>query len=230
MSSFSCQREILKDKKILDKKIIIVRHGRTAWNDALRFQGRSDVPLNELGRAQAEKTAKRLASCSLDAIYTSPLTRARQTAEAIASYQTNKTPIVIDEFTEANFGKWEGEYIPGLKERCAETLNRWLEDPFFNMPSDAETWDALEARVSNGLDIILSSEHESVAIISHGGAIRVIYALLLGFDPHTIWRVRLGNCCMSGVRIKNNKISLDFVNDRFHLRDDFPLGATLPVW
>ncbi|GHS87619.1 phosphoglycerate mutase [Synergistales bacterium] len=188
------------------------------------------MPLDEMGVMQAEKTAKRLASCHLDAVYTSPLARARRTAEIIASYQTNKTPIIIDEFTEAHFGKWEGEHIPGLKERCADTLSKWFEDPFFNMPNDAETWGDLAERVTNGLDIVLNSEHNSVAVISHGGAIRVIYALLLGFDPHTVWNIRLGNCCMSGVRIKNDKVSLDFVNDHFHLRDDFPSGATLPVW
>ncbi|GHS95944.1 phosphoglycerate mutase [Synergistales bacterium] len=225
MPSFPCLRENLENKKI-----ILVRHGQTEWNSSQRFQGRSDVPLDELGIEQAKKTAKRLSSCSLDAVYTSPLTRARQTADAIASYQANKTPIVIDDLTEVNFGKWEGEYIPGLKERCAQDLYRWFEDPFFYMPPGSETWPALAERISNGLSVILSSEHKNVVVVSHGGAIRAIYALLLGFDPHTVWRVRLGNCCMSGVKIENGKISLDFVNDHFHLRDDCQGGASLPLW
>ena len=98
------------------------------------------------------------------------------------------------------------------------------------MPSGSETWSAIAERVSNGLSAVLSSEHENVAVVSHGGTIRAIYALLLGFDPHTVWRVRLGNCCVSGVKIKDGKVSLDVVNDHFHLRDDCPGGASLPLW
>jgi alpha-ribazole phosphatase/probable phosphoglycerate mutase len=203
-------------------------------NDAHRFQGKSDIPLNETGLLQAAKTAKRLSSWPLDAVYTSPLTRALQTASAIAAPH-HKEPLVLEDLAEVNFGEWESRYIDdireGIREEEGERLMKWFKDPFFNMPAGSETWDALRARVERAVRIILDSPHRHVAIVSHGGVIRALYAILLGFDPHTVWSLRMSNCALSGVEIREYETSLAFSNDDFHLKElGIPENVNLPVW
>ena len=88
-------------------RLILIRHGRTEWNAEARVQGRTDIPLDAVGRAQAQSIAKRLSSIQLKAIYTSPLLRAAETAQEIAAYHACSVNRIA-EMTEINFGAWEG--------------------------------------------------------------------------------------------------------------------------
>ena len=212
------------------KRILVVRHGRTEWNDAHRFQGKSDIPLNEEGLLQAGKTAKRLASWPIDAVYTSPLTRAHRTALIIAAPHS-KEPVVLEDLAEVYFGEWEGLYIEGLRKEKEEILRAWFKDPFFHMPEGSETWDSLLSRVKRAVCAILGSPHRNVAVVSHGGVIRALYVVLLGLDPHTVWNLRMSNCAFSGIEVREYETSLAFSNDELHLKEiDMPENANLPVW
>jgi alpha-ribazole phosphatase/probable phosphoglycerate mutase len=212
------------------KRILLVRHGRTEWNDAHRFQGKSDIPLNETGLLQAEKTAKRLAAWPLDAVYSSPLTRAHRTASAIAAPH-GKEPIVLEDLAEVDFGEWENRYIDSVREENGDHLKEWYRDPFFHMPRGAETWDALRARVERAVRAVLDSPHRHVAVVSHGGVIRALYVVLLRFDPHTVWNLSMSNCALSGIEVRESETSLAFSNDELHLKEiDMPENAALPVW
>jgi alpha-ribazole phosphatase/probable phosphoglycerate mutase len=208
----------------------VVRHGRTEWNDARRFQGKSDIPLNETGLIQAEKTAKRLASWPLDAVYTSPLTRALRTASVIAAPHS-KEPIVLEDLAEVDFGEWESLYIDGIRRENVGLLRAWLKDPFFHMPNGSETWDSLLARVGRAARVLLDSPHRHIAVVSHGGVIRALYVSLLGLDPHTVWNLRMSNCALSGIEVREYETSLAFSNDELHLKEiDMPANSALPVW
>jgi alpha-ribazole phosphatase/probable phosphoglycerate mutase len=215
---------------VYSKRILVVRHGRTEWNDAHRFQGKSDIPLNERGLLQAAKTAKRLASWPIDAVYSSPLARAYRTASIIAEPH-RKEPVVLEDLAEVYFGDWESRYINGIREENGDLLKEWYRDPFFHMPEGSETWDSLLARVGRAARTILGSPHRNIAVVSHGGVIRALYVVLLGFDPHTVWNLRMSNCALSGIEVREQETSLVFSNDELHLKEiDMPENAALPVW
>ncbi|NLL37836.1 MAG: histidine phosphatase family protein [Fretibacterium sp.] len=208
------------------KKVILARHGRTEWNDAGLFQGRTDIPLNEKGKDQAKRLARRLASWPVQAVYASPLTRALDTARAVAAPHALE-PVVLKGLEEINFGIWEGLSVPYLAEQGA--LSDWEKDPLFNAPEDGESWEALSERVGQALETIQKDGFEHVVVVSHGGIMRVIYALLVGLSPHTVWRLRVHNCAMTGLEICEHETAIVFSNDDLHLRVS-PEDASLPVW
>ena len=189
-------------------RVIFARHGQTEWNLQVRFQGKTDVPLTDTGKHQAHALAERLSSWPLEAVYTSPLSRALYTANAVAE-RHNLTPIILPELQEINFASWEGQSIPNLKTEQHEAYSRWRSDPFFNPPSGAE--------------------NKSIAVISHGGIMRAMYAVFLGLNPHKVWNMDVTNCAMSGVEMRNGRPCLVFANDDLHIRAG-EAGQKLPVW
>ncbi|MDO4785656.1 MAG: histidine phosphatase family protein [Fretibacterium sp.] len=210
------------------RRIVLVRHGMTDWNRDYRFQGRTDVPLNDEGRAQAARLAARLASWPMEVVYSSPLQRALGTAQALAEPH-DRTPVTLDGLAEVNFGAWEGCSVLGLKKTRPDAFGMWMRDPFFNMPPGAEDWTSIRGRVASAVERILEGPQERIAIVSHGGIVRVLYAVLVGLDPHTVWRLRVHNCSVSGVEIREDGASLVFSNDDLHLRGDTE-GSSLPLW
>ena len=112
----------------------------------------------------------------------------------------------------------------------------WMHDPFFNMPPGAEDWDSIRDRVERAVEMILAEPHERIAVVTHGGIIRALFAVLLGLDPHTVWRLRVFNCSLSGVEIGPDGPALVFSNDDLHLRwaSEDGCGDTggrpLPLW
>ena len=109
-------------------RLILIRHGETLWNEAHKFQGFSDIALSSKGRSQAQSLAESLKEETLAAIYTSPLIRARLTAEQIARY--HDCPVVIDEgLKELNQGQLEGLTAEDLKRSYPEFLKNWIQEP-----------------------------------------------------------------------------------------------------
>ncbi len=107
-------------------QLILTRHGETDWNIAHRFQGQSDVPLNARGRQQAEQLAAHLIAEKFDAIYASDLSRAWDTAKAIAAQHT--CPLIAEpRFREGGFGEWEGCTFSELEERDPSLVKAWVE-------------------------------------------------------------------------------------------------------
>ena len=205
----------------------MIRHGRTNWNDAHRFQGRTDIPLNEAGLRQAERLAERLASWSLDGVWSSPLLRARQTAAAVAE-RHGLEPQVLDDLVEVNFGPWEGMHLRTLRETENERLRLWMRDPFFHGPEGSETWEKIRERIERAVATLLQSGKERIVVVSHGGIMRALFAVLLGLDPHSVWNIKTSNCAISGIEIHEYQTSLAFANDDLHLK--VPEGVALPVW
>lgn len=109
-------------------RFCLVRHGQTDWNLEGRYQGQSDVPLNQTGRAEAQSLAGRLKGKSFAAIHTSDLQRARETAEIIAEVLT--LPVTLEPLLrEINQGEWEGQFVEAIKARFAELWEQRTMDP-----------------------------------------------------------------------------------------------------
>ncbi len=124
------------------RSFLCLRHGATDWNRQGLFQGRTDIPLNDDGIAQAQAAARRLLNVPLDYIVSSPLIRAVTTAEIVAS--ASSTPVSIDAgIIECDFGSLEGKSVRGAMAEHGITA---MEDLVSILPPDGEAWDAVSAR------------------------------------------------------------------------------------
>lgn len=159
--------------------LLLVRHGETDWNRDGRWQGHSDTHLNDTGRRQAADLAAELDG--VDVVYSSDLSRARETAEILAA--RHGLPIHVDpRLRERSFGNWEGKTVPQIEAEFAAAHARWLagEGPG---AEDAEPFADFAARVEAFLAEVLGRHPgETVLIVSHGGSIRVIHAHARGLD------------------------------------------------
>src|SRR6187402_1313873 len=133
--------------------IFLARHGETEWNRIGRWQGRTDIPLSEVGRAQARTLAGRLSDRGVSEIFSSDLSRARETAEIVASTLGVARVSLDPRLRERGFGCFEGLTREECAERHAESWQRYLADRR-DTPSDAEPFDEVVARVVAGLTAV----------------------------------------------------------------------------
>jgi len=148
-------------------KLILVRHGQTDWNLNKRIQSYTDIPLNELGRKQAQDTAIKLRDVKIDVIYSSPLSRAYETAKIIAQYHNGIELIKEPAFTELNMGKWEGLFSKEAQE-CIPECSQWLKDPFsVTPPSGESTLDLKKRLISKLTEITKLWQDKNICLVAH---------------------------------------------------------------
>ena len=150
------------------------RHGQTTWNVERRFQGQTDIPLDETGEAQAEYTARRLATLRPDAIFSSDLTRAQQTAEALSKL-TGLTIAQDKDLRERFGGEWEGLTDQEIRERYPTERATWN-------PPNGEPTAAVADRVAAAFTRIASTldRGQLAVVVSHGAALRLGMERILG--------------------------------------------------
>lgn len=160
--------------------IIFVRHGETAWNVELRYQGQGDSPLSEQGVAQAKRVGDFLSRRKIAAVYTSDLGRAVFTAETIAQHHGLK-PIADQRLREMTFGVWEGLTRAEVLERYADLYYARLEDSSAHpVPGGEQPEDVVKRLLSCLDDLVHRHDGETIVIVSHGAALRLTLAALLG--------------------------------------------------
>ncbi len=199
-------------------RLLIARHGQTRHNLDRRYQGITDAPLNETGRAQAAQLAERLADEKIDMIYSSPLMRSTQTAELLA--EMNGLDIKKDErLCEISFGEWEGMSYDEIKAQSPDLLEKWISDPAHVPPPNGETLIQLATRVKEAVDE-LRSQHtdKTVLVVTHGGVIRTMLCLSLGLDlnRHTQFESDTGS--LSELSFYEEGASLRLFNGISHLK------------
>lgn len=152
-------------------RLCLIRHGQTDWNIEGRYQGQSDVPLNQAGCLQANGLAGRLQGQSFAAVYSSDLIRAKKTAEVIAA--SFHLPVVIDHrLREINQGEWEGQHVEAIKARYLQLWQQRAMDPASFRPPGGETVQEVSTRVYLALDEITGIYRSgTVLIVSHGLAL-----------------------------------------------------------
>jgi phosphoserine phosphatase len=161
--------------------IHLARHGETDWNRELRWQGHSDLPLNERGRLQAQALADALAGSSFAAVYSSDLSRASETA-AIVAGRLNLPVSVDPALREIDVGSWEGFTLAELEARSPEAVTRWEENGEHGWEG-GESHEEMLARVRDAIrSIAAKHEGQEVFVVSHGGPIRALKALAAGLD------------------------------------------------
>jgi len=183
------------------RTVLVWRHGQTAWNLQRRFQGQLDVPLDDLGRAQAARAAALLAGFSPSAIVSSDLVRARETAQALADV-TGRQIATDPRLREIDVGVWQGLTFDEVAERYPVEAASWR-DGGDGRRGGGESLVEVGARAVAAVDDALVSlaDGATLVVVTHGAAGRAIVASMIGL-PTPCWRSlgSLANCCWSLLR------------------------------
>ncbi len=199
-------------------RLLLVRHGNTNLDNVKKFWGKTDVELSADGIRQAEKLRDRLATQRIDAIYASNLSRARLTAEIIAS-KHHLDITTRAELSEINFGLVEGltfDEISQLYPELAETLSNWNTRPKF---PGGESLDELNNRVQKFLKRLKKHKpEEAILIVAHFGTLRLIICNLLEIGLEHWQQMRLDLASLSIVETYPQGTILSLLNDVSHLK------------
>ena len=197
-------------------QILFIRHGETDWNAAGRWQGHADPPLNANGRAQAQALAARLARRPIDHVISSDLTRARETAEFVATAVA--LPVTLDAaWRERHVGDFSGLTTPEIKQTFPDAWAN-MQRGILN-PPNGETFIELHTRVTAAFTV-LTERFDSgvVAVISHGGTLNAVISHVVGVPPDRFGGFSLrGNTGVSIVEVRNGRSRLTLLNDICHL-------------
>lgn len=197
---------------------VLLRHGETPLSAERRFAGRGDIPLTETGKLQAKAAAQRLAARGgVQLIVTSPLRRARLTAEAVAA--ATGAPVQVDEgWIEADFGEWEGLSYAEAMERWPDEVTAWMSDTSV-APPGGESFATAGRRVLAALDRLLDrSEPGRVVVVSHVTPMKTVLRHALLAPPAALRRMHLDVACLCEVDwYADGPVVVRSLNDTGHL-------------
>lgn len=201
-------------------RLILVRHGQTEWNAGGRYQGQSNVALSDTGRKQARFLAERFPVRQLDAIYTSDLDRAKETAECVGK-RLGLTVCPEKAFRELSFGDWEGLTYQEISSRWPEEAEKLFTAPDELVIPHGETFRDLQKRA---LDKIYSlyEKHidQTVAVFAHGAINKTILAGLMHIPLHYLWSLRQDNTAVNILRLDDGYVMVELINSTSHLGED----------
>ncbi len=189
--------------------IYIVRHGQSLGNLAGGFAGRTDYPLSELGHKQARMTADYLRDKRIDAVLSSTLSRAMQTAEPIAS--DRGLPVLPrPEFMEMNFGEWEGMSLDAVEKQYNGAITEWKTAMYKTVcpggESTAECYDRAVSALQNAAEEFCGKD---ICIVTHGALIKCLHCHLLGLPTERLQDVMWAdNASVMTVEYKDGKLTL----------------------
>lgn len=168
-------------------RLYLVRHGQTDWNLEGRWQGQADVALNELGREQAQQSATKLAALPLQAIYSSDLIRAAETARAIA--RVNPAPLVLEpRLREIHQGEWQGLRVGEIEARYAEAYYQRRQNPLMIAAPGGETTQQVRERSLAAVrDLLAKHPHGNVVVVSHGFTLAVLLTHFRKIPFEKVW-------------------------------------------
>lgn len=190
--------------------ICLVRHGETNWNAAKRIQGRTDIPLNDTGKWQAEQTGLYLKDADWDVVISSPLTRAKETAHLILKH-VDAPLVIMDDFIERDYGDAEGMSFE-------ERQKLFPDKQYPNM----EPLETIQDRMVEGIEKVRAAyPNQQVLVVAHGAAIHALLTTLA--DEHLgLKNTKLVNACLNYVEWKDGKWKVLDYNVVSHLTQSSP--------
>ena len=198
--------------------IYLVRHGQTAWNKEEIFRGRTDVPLDETGLKQAELAGQYFKGMEIHAIYSSPLSRAWQTAQKIAQIQTVKVE-PLEGILDMSFGNWEGHAHQEIRKMDNETYRQWVESPHLVKLPGGESLDDVRGRAMAALEEVLRKHSEkTIVLVSHRVVCKVMICAILGLDNSHFWQIAQDTTAINLIQYKKGKYILSLMNETCHLK------------
>jgi len=206
-------------------RLFLIRHGQTAWNIGFdqgggRFRGRADVPLDDVGRAQARATALALQNVPLAAVYASPLSRAMETARFIAQ-QAGLEVQPLSEIVDVDYGYWQGLTPAEVKAQYPELWHQWLTTPETVQFPGGESLRELRDRALAGVHkIVQQHPNGTVVLVAHQVVNKVLVCELVGSGLARYWRMQQDTCCINEFLYENGDFTTLRLNDTCHLKSD----------
>lgn len=198
-------------------KLILIRHGETLWNRENRIQGHTDVELSDLGRLQVEKLSLSLKKERIEAIFSSPLRRAYETAQAIARFH-NLNISIEENLRELNHGDFESLTLQDLKEQHESFLKKWKEDPASVVMPNGESLFQVQERVWETIKTIIHSEKDTL-VVSHGMALMTLLCKIQNLSLSKGREVFVTMASKTVVQFDDGKGVITIFNDASHLND-----------
>ncbi|HEU4522702.1 MAG TPA: histidine phosphatase family protein [Thermoanaerobaculia bacterium] len=194
------------------EQLILVRHGETLHNVNRITQGWLDSELSDRGHRQVDQLASRLTSYRPDAIFSSPLARARTTADAIARV-TGLEIVMLDDLREMNYGGWEGRSFLDIRKSEEDHYRRWSDDPSYPCPGGESHHDVL-ARMQRVFEAVRDARRP--VLVSHGTAIRIAATALLNVPILTARQLAQDNASINVFVSRGDTFVLKVWNDTTH--------------
>lgn len=205
--------------KTIATRICIIRHGETAWNVEKRIQGHTDIPLNETGRAQALAMAFNAAHQRFDAIYSSDLSRALETAQVLAQREDHEVK-PLPQLRERHFGIFQGLTADEGAARHPEAYAHYLAR---DLDYDFETGESLRQfsrRVADAIDwLVRHHGGQTIAAVCHSGVLDVVYRRATGRPLETPRDFKVPNCALNWFHFDAHGWHLEAWGDRHHLHE-----------
>ena len=202
--------------------IYLVRHGQTKWNNHGKYQGWTDVPLNEIGIAQAKAAAEAFKHIHVDYMISSDLERARITAETIKG--DRDIPLVTDErLREINFGDWESLTYDEIQSKWPHAIDTMYRRPEEVKISGGESFQDVQDRAWPAVVDAMKAagEGKTIMVVAHGGTNRTLICKMLNLSLHYAWNFSQGNTALSRVDFyglsEDDHNTLSLLNDTKHL-------------
>jgi phosphoserine phosphatase len=199
-------------------RIVLVRHGHVEGISPERFRGRRDIDLSDLGSRQARLTAQRIArQWRPAAIYTSPLKRCAQTAEAI-SVACGAAVTVLADLNDVDYGDWEWRTYDEVRTQWPALFERWFKAPHLTRFPNGESLQDLVARASNVLRFVCERhERDTVVVVGHSSGNRALLLQTLDQPLSGYWRLGQDPCSVSEIEILDHAITLRRLNETYSL-------------
>ena len=198
-------------------RLFVIRHGETAWNVEQRIQGQLDIPLNDTGRWQAARLAQALAGEGIQAIYSSDLSRAAETAAPLARAAGLK--LTTDTYLrERGFGHFEGATFKEIEERWPEDALRWRRrEPDFGPGGGERLSDFYARSVAAATRLAARHPGQTVALVAHGGVLDCLYRAATRMELQAARTWQLGNASVNRLLYSSEGLGLVGWNDVGHL-------------
>ncbi len=199
-------------------RVILLRHGQTEWNILGKYQGKTDVPLSDEGKAQARQLAAHFPVDAVDAVYSSDLSRARFTAECVADKFALSVKLE-PQFREIDFGEWEGLTFKEIACRYPYAADgRFWQNPDEIIIPGGETFADLQRRAMMRLNEIVAAEDgKTVVVAAHGAINRVILAEALHMNLRYLWSIRQFNTAVNIIVYDGAWRTVELINGTAHL-------------
>jgi len=198
-------------------ELLFIRHGETDWNRQQRFQGQIDVPLNATGQAQAARLAERLAADRHDALFSSDLQRARETAAPLAA-AWRLVPVSLAGFREQHFGVLEGLDVPTIQARHPDLWQRWLEHRADYALPGGENLRQFHARgIAAVRELAAAQAGARLAVVTHGGVLDMLWRSAHGLPLDGLRACEIPNTGLNRLRWVDGELQVQTWADAEHL-------------
>ena len=200
-------------------QIILVRHGQTPWNRDKIFRGSKDIPLNDQGREEARLAGEWLKGETIQAAYTSPLSRSRETAQAIAQHHAGLEVKDLPGLSDLCYGDWEGLPLTEVKVKYADLYRQWETAPHLVRFPNGETLAELRGRaLSAVIEVVHRHPGVTVLLSAHRAVNKVLIAAFIGLDDSHFWRIGQDTTAINRFLWTGTAWQIMAINDTGHLR------------